>query len=82
MIDCYRRPGKRWLYARMIIGTLFRCNENEKAENLIPVAIPVVYKDAPEGNGTGASYIFLGRGTSNRNTSLHRDGLLIVHVLM
>jgi hypothetical protein len=36
---------------------LFRRGTDEKAENLIPVIIPVIYKDAPEENGTESSFI-------------------------
>ena len=38
---------------------LFRRNDHEQAENLLPALIPVVFRDAPEENGTEASYVTL-----------------------
>ena len=61
--DYDRLLSKTWqifaLCSNVDFQKLFRRNDHEQAENLVPALIPVVFRDAPEENGTEASYVTL-----------------------
>jgi hypothetical protein len=61
--DYDRLLSKTWqilaLCSNVDFQKLFRRSDHEQAENLVPALIPVVFRDAPEENGTETSYVTL-----------------------